>query len=603
MLVFDILSTAQAAELLGVTPARVRQMVTEKKLRPLPLPGRESRFRRDRVERVAAQQRLGRTHLARGEAFTTPSLGDVPPAARTLVYDRLLDMPTDRPEGVVETHLRIWEGDDGWAVALLGTPARSGHGHLTLGRAELVAEQIIRLRPSLDLRRTAIAELLPGRSDYGQAWELVDVVFTINLVGGMSPFQESQRSFCEIDELVDAIGGQPVLWHRDCYTPEAIDRHQRLGRPIKRVLDRYGLQARDEQIRALEASSHEFSDLALDVLAGSTRMIVNGGAAITPPPDTDLDYLIYPWTPQGSYLEAIAIPEALREAVRTRGDKFTHAFATEFEAFQEQELAAFNARDYSPIPYASDRIARHRRELITLAEDTEESRPGADALVHAAAVAALGSLPYATVPNLPAWEELCERMPYPATQLLSWAVHDSDRVAWSYLDAALQAGGRDLDAHEITQLTPYAGSDGSFGRDLEGTPMVVRPRGNGTSIVSSIAPLRAQTQLQETDELVSARIDSGHIPLFIERGGRIIGVVPAPTRSAQMNYGYGGSGPGSAQNAILQHFTQSGLTVTSAVRRAVELFAEDPQWEEGTHARVAVRTLLEGTYTPGKRFI
>lgn len=595
---FNLLTTTQAAELLGVTPGRVRQMVTEGKLKPLPLPGRESRFPRDRVERLAVQQRLGRTRLEKGETFTSPSLADVPPMQRTLVYDRIVQMPRHTRGLTVDAHLRIWTGEDGWAVVLIGTPATIGHGHLQRGRAELVTEEILQLYPTLDLRRTAIAELLPGHGTSGEGWELFDVVLDVDLAAGGSPFRESMRSFCEFDELVEAIGEQPVLWHREFYTPDEIERYQRLGRPLRKVLDPLGLVERDEQIRALEQSSHEFSELALDVLAVPARMVSENHAAIIPLPGADLDNLRYPWPPQGSFLEAATLPESVRELARTRGRKMDRLFEEEYQIFRERERGALDREDYSPTPFSSGRVAQHRAELITLAEDTEDGREGTDPVIHAAALAAMANLPYATVPNLAAWAELCETMPYPSRQTLHWTAADDDPVVSEYLAAALRDGGRDLKPHERQALERFGDQ---FGRDIEGTSLAVRSGEDGSLRVTVLAPLRAQNKLRRGDELVSARITIGHVPLFVRRDGGIIGTVPSPSRAAQMNYGYGGGGPGSAQHAILQHLAQSDLEVDDAARRAVERFTEDPRWAEGTNARAQVSDLLDGTYTAGKR--
>lgn len=568
-----LVTADEAAELLDVTPARVRQMVEAGELTRVPSPGRATLLVRGQVERLTER----RSRKGGRGVFVSPTLAEVPSPSspRRLVYDRLTRLEVLWNGGEEVVHLRRWEGADGWSVVLLGTPGDGVEGHL-INRSPVTIGAIERLLPDLDLERTAFVELASGLDSVGDAYTVHDSSVVVNpRTMGRGRLSAGRASLVTFERLVDALGERPVLWHRQAYRPELIERYQRLQEPIRDAWDPWEQRHRAQQIQALRECDHPDRELALDVLAVVARMVTQSGRPEPILRGAELDGRRYPWKPQGSYLEDIAIPDPVYSL-------------------------AFERREGPGWPMDRETATSYRRRLVAFAEDTDPYHQEGAGELHDAVLAALGNLRPISGLGPQEMTKIEDQAPFPRSSVWTWSADDRDEVTSRYLASALASEGRDLTEAERTQLAARDGKRRELiglGRDASGTAIgLERGREDLPDQVVALLPRRPNITLTATDGLVSGLIGVGHVPLYVERDGKILGVVTPPSETSQMNYGYGGGGPGASAHAIRVLLEASGFTLNDRALRAIAAFTEDPVWADGTHAGVQVGSLLHGTY-------
>ena len=598
---FPFVTTDQAAKILNVSASRVRQLISEKKLTPLPIPGRNTLFSRGAVEQLALRYMLGATRITDGISVS-PALSEIPTPEqpRPLLYDSIVRQP--HTAGSV-AHIRIWGGDDGFFIVLAGTPRGSASGTIT-NRIEDTARLIVSIMPRIDLAKTAFVELLSHPGGVA-AYELMTVSIGIehSLV---TPFRHEHGYEVFFDDLERALGQTPTLWHRSEYTTENIVRYQRTQRPLLLLHDPLNVGHRDECLIALEESDDPTTELILDLLAPGCELMTmrNHNLQHLQSPAYELDGHTYPWPPQATSLVQMYVPEIVQKVAIERKNRVSNRFAQLDREYRSRVDAALEHGEHlHEEEFETGEIEAMRRELIAFAESLQPKNSKNQALLLSATEDAINALSWTTIGNHVAHEVLAERLPYPDQHTVAWICPSGDPATAKYLEHT-----RLLPAHEHPDLTDDErdaltdaaiisnGATVLFGRDPQGYAVMQVTDRDGYRTHYCLTRRSTNIRLDRTDTLLSAAISTGHVPLFIQRGTEIIGTIPLTQRTSMLNFGYGGGGPGAAAAAITRMLTLSGHTVNADTSRAIERFTEDSRWEEATNAYTSVGALLDGTY-------
>lgn len=584
-----VLSAQQAADFLEVTPGRVRQLVAAGELRRAPIPVRDLVLRRDDVE----------SYAERRKAVTTLRVHDVPTALvpRELVYESLV-----RVAGR-QLHVRLWRGEDGLAVLLVGH--LHGDGRLLERETAEAGAALFRLIPGVDPAATACVELIAGdRGDWNK-YVLEEVSFQIADVADPVDLEVKRVLPVEWDDLLRALGVRPELYHVHGYMAPIVEEHLRTRRPVPAEDDRFKVR---QKMRWLEALDRLGDHPAVEPL---TRLIVDElwlwarspssiwtalldvGAFWVPDGDERLreayeealgmlepsvrgDELYrqagYPWAPTATRYVGVALPPRLRELVDAHPDD-----SFSYTAQEGRQLRAL---------------------LLELERDHEEHRPSVDADLHA--VAGFGLDVMAPRQRCSAEERHRQELelPRPSHGERRWQFHEGDPVSAAYLATITwqDAAASDFTAAEKADLDKCAGERAElerWGRAPDGDLVGLGRDGGDGKHVMVVQDIAAPRPVQEGDVLVSARITGGDIPLFLERDGQIMAMLPSHNVHSGMNYGYGGGGPGEAAAAVVDLLNRAGYVVSDDGRRRISRRMEDPVWTEGRNLRVPVSELLD----------
>lgn len=581
------LTAAAAARELGVTPARVRQLVDSGELERATVGGRDL-F----VTAASVRRRKKRSAQRGGEGITTLSLKEipVPDEPRPLIYDRLAEgfrYPSGTPRRH-RVHLRAWGGEDGYAVVLVTGTSEQDIALLN-APAEETAGGASTLLPQLDLAKTAFVALDRNVFHDKDAYALMDATFTVR-----EPTDRYDRVFAgrvftdpvwshydDVTDIVPHLGQQPVIFHRSAYTEETVEQYQRTGRPVTVPWDPDGYLRREKQLRLIEGREGPVFDLLRDLLLDESRLFMSHPIISSYPASEqrEIDDLTYPWTPQGSILRRTHASPALAEAVDKR-----FADSPEGLRFTPQET-------------------EDAWELLTdLAVESSEHRSAPDPDLEALASGSRqGLLPRTDFESdsVLEWSRLSDRLEemYPLHPFAEryFEINPQDEVMTTYLEGfSRHDQATDLAPHERTRLEHLGRlwDIEAIGRDMFGRPALLsRPR--ELPKLTVLEDRREIPQLLEGDEIIGSLDHNGSAALLVSRHGQLIGMIPLHSHlSGGHAFGYGGTGPEDAATSIARALRASGFEESQIRHAEINRRTSDKALREGARFRVIVRDLL-----------
>lgn len=590
---FPVLSAQQAADFLGLTPGRIRQLVGAGELRRAPISVRDLVLRRDDVERYA-ERRVSAMTLRVHDVPT-------PPEPRTFSYESLVFVAGR------QLHVRLWQGDDGTAVLLVGhlRGERILPRHLLLD----VAASLFKLVPGIDPATTAYVELHTGDRDDREKYTLREVTFQIPDISAPEGLEMGRALPVEWDDLLRALGTRPELYHFHGYTAPVVEEHLRTRRPVAVEDDRFKVRTKTRWLKALdELGEHPavepLTRLIVDELwlwtrspMGITMALDDSGEFWVDESKDDQEGLAearkifeeavarlnrdlqgrdryqaagYPWAPTATEYAGVPFPSRLREL-----------------------LAAHPDDSFS---YTREEGARLRAVLLELERENEGHRPGASEDLREVAGYGLDVMPPRQRLSLEERDRQELEMPRPSHTERRWKLHPKDPVSSAYFDAITwqDAYASDFTAAEKADLEKCAWGFEleRWGRAPDGDLVGTGHDSSGHVWAGVVQTIAADRPVHLDDALVSARITAGDVPLFLERDSKIVAMVPSHNVHVGMNYGYGGGGPGEAAAAVVDLLERAGHTVADGGFRKIEERLEDPVWAEGTNVGLLVRDLL-----------
>lgn len=261
----EIVGREGAAAVLGISPSRVSQMISEDPNFPSPVLslGKRTVWMKDVIQ-AYKRKREGRSTL------TMHSLS-LPTQPLTRVLDQVVPLTGTSPiRPVLDVYLRVWSGDI--TVALVEGCDERGGGSLDYA-IEDFASELTRLFPQI-LGTADICWVCSHRSSspYSRL-ELVNVVFERTLDGALI---RPAWVHLEIERFVEVIGDPQVeMYPSGTLTKANVRQFQRGGGPIEITANADKISDRLETIRLIENSPLEQRDkeTALDYLASSLRMV------------------------------------------------------------------------------------------------------------------------------------------------------------------------------------------------------------------------------------------------------------------------------------------------------------------------------------------
>lgn len=531
-------TVAAAAELLDLSPVRVRQLIAEGVLRPVRLPGlRDNLLRPADVEHYAYERYLRHNReLRKAAEYTTLPLGRIPePAApRPLALE---DITRLHPDGPL-MHVRIFAGPDDHAVVLLGIFSALDPSPFAPATVGTTIRSLHELWPDLPLSSTALVLIHPDPHDRLTAWGLSAAWVSGSL-------QSSSTRAARVDEIADvdfsdlvtALGARPVLYHRSAYTPAAVERYQATSAPVPSGYDGAHLAELAGRLQAVATLEGRAADTIREHVARAALEHLDRGQPMAMERETadgvvEADWLTYPWKPQGSRLTAAPMPSLLEAWTR----QHTHLSAED------------------PLP--SDALNADREALIELAEQNDQFHADAKPAVREAAEWTLAQY-HSHLLRQQRYDEVDVIYPRRRTRTYEYSLHDV--AAREYLTTLVEQAPP---AHITAQLEKQGPGllDATFGIDGSGTWVTWGTDAYGTACFSALEQV-APTPLAASDHLQTGSGEVGRIPLFIIRDGRTVGLLSDPQRSPGFCFGYHGSGPSNAARAIRAAIETSGLTL------------------------------------------
>lgn len=441
---FPVVSAQQAAEFLGLTTGRIRQLVATGELRRAPIPVRDLVLRRDDVERYAKRR----------VSAMTLRVHDVPtsPEPRSLSYESLVFVAGR------QLHVRLWRGGDGTAVLLVGHL----RGQLILPREQVleIAAGLFRLIPCLDPSATAYVELHTGTRDDQDKYTLREVTFQIPDITAPETIEFGRALPVEWDELLRALGTRPELYHFHGYAAPVIEEHLRTRRPVPVEDDRFRLRAKAKWLEALDQLGDHpvvepLTRLIVDELwlwmrtpSGIRMALDDSGEFWVDDGEEDNEALEearkaveeavarlardirgrdryqiagYPWAPTATQYVGVPLPPLLRELLATHPD----------DSFS----------------YTREEGTRLRSMLLDLERENEEHRPGASADLHEVAGFGLDVMQPRQRLSLEERARQLLDLPRPSHVERPWELHPSDPVSAAYLE---QVAWQDDNASDFT---------------------------------------------------------------------------------------------------------------------------------------------------------
>lgn len=588
-----MVSAQQAAEFLGLTTGRIRQLVAAGELRRAPIPVRDLVLRRDDVERYA-NRRVSAMTLRVHDVPT-------PPEPRALSYESLVFVAG------YQLHIRLWRGNDETAVLLVGQL----RGQLTLPREQVleVAAGLFHLVPGIDPSSTSYIELHTGDRGDLEKYTLREVTFQIPDISAPEVITFERALPVEWDELLRALGTRPELYHFHGYTAPVIEEHLRTRSPVPVEDDRFKVRTKVKWLEALDRLGDH------PVVESLTRLIVDDLWLSTRTPSgvrMALDDTGEFWVDdsEGHEEDLAEVRKIFEETVARvssdlRGrDRYQVAgypwapTATQYVGFslppRLRELLAAHPDD--SFSYTREEGTRLRSMLLDLERENEEHRPRANADLYEVAGFGLDVMQPRQRLSLEERARQLLDLPRPSHVDRRWELHPSDPVSAAYLETIAWQDDRasDFTAAEKADLEKCAWlfELERWGRAPDGDLVGTGRNSSGHTWVGVVQTIASPRPVQPDDALVSARITGGDIPLFLERNNRIVAMVPSHNVYTGMNYGYGGGGPGEAACAVVDLLERAGHPAKDGGFRKIEARLEDPMWAEGTNVGLLVRDLL-----------
>lgn len=249
----QLLAAEDAAAHLGVSPQRLRQLVSAGMLAVQRLGDRTTVYSRAELDRLK-RERDG------GSATSVAALMDLPPKPLALSYDGVLEVPAKFQPDLV--HVRVWQSSDRDCVVVLTSPAD--------GRSEAVSQ------PHWERIATSIDEQILGGAGAHACWftlyprpstQSVDVdnVVCLNILNRLqkrSPYDvETPLRFeapywtqSSLEEICRITGAGPVeLYPVQASLASTIDEFRRTWLPVDVVHDTIDLQGLIDAVQVLDA--------------------------------------------------------------------------------------------------------------------------------------------------------------------------------------------------------------------------------------------------------------------------------------------------------------------------------------------------------------
>lgn len=565
-----LITAQQAAEILGVTDSRVRQMVGEGALRPVYRGGRSQLFWR--AEIMAYLRRKDSSQVARS----------LPPASRPLrlVVDTVIqdpapwtgDMITDKP-----LHVRIYRSDNDPAgtqesrtVVLLSEPVGRGLRVLINRIEQIVATVADRFLDGAIADAVWVDVWPPDHWSEHDVWttgvRLSNILLHRNGSGHDADWSPTWSPMT-IEELGQVLGGATVDWFEwNSYRPALINRWQRTGRPVEVIVDREGIQPVVEAYRQLQETSHPAAEAARRALLHRTAMLWSSAVRQR---DMEKDY-----------------PLDLRASDDTERREANTSIRCDYVLPDDVLAALPNLADDETATLAE--TSRALAQLHAWLDDVDEwADEPAPRLAGAVGLA---------VEAQTSWDRMADpdRRDRPAqtresyritVELLDapWDRQYADGIRWEDSDPRASSDLPLAERRQTRQLaSEYAGStrdwDLRFGHDFRGNWVL---RATNTQAQRPLVFHRIcwpttydAYPLPDAVDIV-ADGDSGDRPVYLARRGSLIGLLPRSREFEGWNFGYGGGGPGQLEADIERFLEAAGVRVEGAIASRIEAAIEE----------------------------
>lgn len=586
-----LIDSTQAARILGVSPGRIRQLVTEGKLTPVGT-GRAHTFRRSQIERLAGR-------------LTTTDPRDLAPAQAPLprLHDTVLQNDLTWRTTPIAAHLRIFQGaaDEGARTVIIvgrltaDEPGVGGYpipdpawGVLT----EHIAQHYLP-RPEDALTASWVLFTPTDNRELREQYEYEALIFDTNheadaaaragqrglpwwkskATPGAAALQleDPRYSPLTFDE-VDALIGQPLEYYpAEAYRPQVIEAYHRERDAVPYLHDGAKgtyVGALAEHLNTLTRRNPRIDEGLQERVAGHVADEIQMRTKYLD--DTAWD----DGTRRPDGAPAPAVLAARLERYRL----------TSTQRAQIERLAEF----VRPWPWSDEDAAQAVQDMIALqdlAEDVGGFAQDPDPALEQAAREAAGIVRHYLLSHdyRNGRDDGRERIDdlYPRKRRYASVFQLGKRNGWDarYLDSVRwdSAGGgqavTERDRNELRAALPAAaGSQHRFGTDLAGNPVAVvdgeSALGAGHFVV--LWPLLFGAVTLEYGARVVADGGDGARPVYLV-GARDENIRPLPMTSPGngWQFGYNGGGPGHLESSIVALIRRADYLPSGLIPRAV----------------------------------
>lgn len=534
------LTTQQFADLLEVSPARVRQMVTEGRLpRPLAFGPRMYLFPRAAVDAYLSEE------------TTSVIAAQLPPIERPLqlkfdVVHRYRREPTKDSHPI---HVRIYEGE-GRVVCLLA--CLEGYSVLT-GHGSYIAPEVARRwLPEHDMSEITWVTLEDnGTPPFGQAsTEITNLVLT--QVRGGSPIAHWSPSWVDMTwaQVRTLVGGAAIdVYDWDAYTEDTVTSWQRSGKPVPIRHDPQGLEPLAlalDQLRPLKVPQSLPAKAAAEQALVVQLRLRSTGTPYMPMRSGEPEP-----TPNTTVRVPYALPDHLTEVIADQN----------LEVLPSFKQSAKNVD-----------LLHEWRETVD--EFSDEPKPAITALIDTAITASEDLLMLTHPENNPPAFVPAHHLRTATWTQGPWQKQYLEECTWGDPTPPLSTRERRL---LESQRPQGEGWTVQLGRDYDDNAIMLldheRTKRNEHDHFVVLWPKTYRHHpLPDGVQLVSEG-DAGDMPVFVSRRGRILGLLPRAAGSGQWNFGYAGGGPGQLARDIASFLEEDGCALTledrSWIRREV----------------------------------
>lgn len=549
-------TASQAANQLGLSDSRIRQLVGEGKFpRPVVGLGRALLFNRADVDAYASVQRT--TCVA--SMYDRPS--DPLKLVKDVVWNFSLPRLSDSPHPV---HVRLYTGPDR-AVALLSEPI--------IGTARLLTNYIEDIVTGIE------RDILDGVSAADVTWidiwpdidaptdcevRLTNPILTRD--DPRDPDRWSSRSWSGItlNDLDDLLGGADVdFFYWKHYTVAFLQQWRRTGQPVTCKND---LRDERECVDAYELLARPAAAATLgDAVIAAAHRALLGELALCASEPTYEDLLSYRKADTPKVTAMRLVPYEVPPAIAAARPTVEVLSQTAFDAAES---------DYQLLDAATDAV------------DEDSAHPTLE-LETALARACEAQLSILTLIDVTRSRSV-HPQPRPRQRTFTpsgpWDEVYLARCTWLNTDPRT-APTDAMTPRQARQVDPGKWVDQrTFGTDLDRNPVCKTSvtTSNGTTriditVLWPTASNVAATHLADDVHIVS-HAGAGERPVYLTRHGDIVGLLPITGTYGEWNYGYNGGGPRKLVDDIAAFLTTAGYTVD---RPQLEAIITNPQANQG----------------------